>query len=141
MVTPGIPIPLHAKRDLSQFIADDNSPPTSRSTPQASDGRDLSTISHFNFPRGGHRLDPATSSSTGGGKPKSNQAPKGTPCSGKSAVQPSFPLHETAPSGAQSMPEYGKTKSGKTKSNLYLSYLLGKGKTEPSTFGKSKPKG
>ena len=141
MVTPGIPIHLHAGRDLSQFIVNDDSPPTSRLTPRASDGRDLSTISRRNFPRGGHRLDPASSSSKGGWNTNSNQASKGAPGSGKTAVQPAPSLNETAPSGAQYSPEYGKSKPGKPKASLCLSYLLGKCKNEPSAFGKSKPQG
>ena len=130
--SPGDPIPLHARRDLSQFIVDDNSPPTSRSL--GSDGRDLSVISRSNFPRGGHRLDPATSPSVKGGRPPSTQAPKGPPAYGKSDSHLVSSLHATAPQLLSSLPA-GPITSGQ-KGSLYgkVSNLLLKGK-------KSKPKG
>ena len=130
--SPGDPIPLHARRDLSQFIVDDNSSPTSRSL--CSEGRDLSVISNSNFPRGGHRLDPATSPSAKGGRLPSNQAPKGPPVSGKSDAHLSSPLHETAPLLSPSLPA-GPIPGG-PKGSLYgkISGLLLKGE-------KSKPKG
>ena len=114
-LTSCIPDERPAARDLSQFVVDDNSPP-----PSCSDGRNLNVVSQHNFPRGGHRLDPAPPPFLG---------------SGKSAVKPASPLHD-----APSLHEIP-TKLGKSKSDLYLFYNKGKGKSEMSTYGKSKPQG
>ena len=118
-VTPGKNNPVRTPRDLSQFLVDDNSPPMSRSTPRCSDGRDLSFISSFNFPRGGHRLDPTAPSSSEDGHSRPTQAPTGSLGSGKPAVRPISPSSVTG---------YGKTKANKTKADFYL-HFLGKGKS------------
>ena len=117
--TPGKTDPAHAPRDLSQFLVDDNSPLTSRSTPQCSDGRNLSFISSCNYPRGGHRLDPSAPPSSEDGHSKSTRTPKGSPGPGKPAVRPISPSSVTG---------YGKTKANKTKADFYL-HFLGKGKS------------
>ena len=126
--TPGKTDPVHAPRDLSKFLVDDNSPPTSRSTAQCSDGRNLSYISSCNFPRGGHRVDPAAPSSSEDGHYKTSRAPKGSQGPGKPAVRPISPSSVTG---------YGKTKANKTKADFYT-YFLGKGK---STSKENEPHG
>ena len=59
------------------FMVDDNSPPPqrtgSRLEPRCSDGRNLSAIPRTNYVRGGHRLDPDTSSAKGSLHAKSKQ--------------------------------------------------------------------
>ena len=114
-------------RDLSRFLVNDFSPP-STGGPRCSDGRDLSTIRRHNFPRGGHREDPASSSSKDGWSSKSRQAPAYSFGFGKPPASPISSLHGKSPPLHESS-EYGKAKSGKTKSDAYPSYLGGKGKS------------
>ena len=142
---PGLVIPLQATnptstpRDLSEFIVDDNSPPTPRVTmsrlePRCSDGRNLSAIKRTNYVRGGHRLDPDTPSSKGSLRAKSKQELAFLFGSGKSALMPDPPLHENSQSSEQGTIEYGKSKS-----DLYASYCKGKGETAFARQGESKP--
>ena len=130
--SPADPVPLHARRDLTQFLVDDNSPPQSR--PLCSDGRNLSVISQTNFPRGGHRVDSTPSPSVKGERPSSNRTTKGTSTPGNSDTQLPSPLHVTVPL-VSSSPPAGPI-SGVPKGSLY-------GKpVESSMKGKQpKPKG
>ena len=114
-------------RDLSQFLVDDFSPPFNRGS-RCSDGRDLSTIKRQNYPRGGHREDPPSSSSKDGWSSKSRPAPAYSFGCGKPPASPISSLHERPPSVHESS-EYGKAKSGKTKPDAYPSYRGGKGKS------------
>ena len=114
-------------RDLSQFLVDDFSPPLSRRS-RCSDGRDLSTIKRQNYPRGGHREDPPSSSSKDGWSSKSRPAPAYSFGFGKPPASPISSLHERPPSVHVSS-EYGKARPGKTKPDAYPSYTKGKGNT------------
>ena len=122
-------------RDLSRFLVDDLSP-TSTGGPRCSDGRDLSAIRRQNFPRGGHRLEPASSSSKDGGSSQSKPAPAYAFGSGKPSALPVSSSHETSPPCEHGTTVYGKAKSGKTKSDFYSPYLEGKGKSAFKGHGK-----
>ena len=119
------------------FEVDDNSPPfqinRSRLEPRCSDGRNLSAIEQKNFARGGHRLDPDTSSSKGGLQAKSQQELSFLFGSGKPVSAPTTPLHGKSQWGEQITMEHGKSKS-----DLYASYCKGKGKNDFAWKGKSK---